>query len=149
MIPEAHPGSEIVSTRDFAAPPETLFQAFSDPVRVAQWWGPSGFTTTVHEFDFRPGGAWRLTMHGPDGADYENLARFVEVVRPERIVFQHEEPVHRFRMTMTFAPRGSGTTLTWRMRFETTEEVARIGGFVATANEENFDRLAAHLNTST
>src|SRR5262249_32473036 len=99
----AAPDREIVSTRVFEAPRELLFQAFSDPAHLAQWWGPKGFPNTVHEFDLRPGGAWRMTMHGPDGVNYRNESVFVEVVRPERIVFDHLKTMHRFRMTMTFA----------------------------------------------
>ncbi len=136
---------EIVSTREFAQPREELFAAFSDPARLAQWWGPNGFTNTIREFDLRPGGKWRLTMHGPDGASYDNESRFLEVVRPARIVLQHEAPVHGFRMTMTFTEHGAGTRLTWGMRFESTDEVAKVGEFIAVANQQNFDRLDAHL----
>ena len=138
----------IVSIREFAQPREELFAAFSDPARLAQWWGPNGFTNTIREFDLRPGGAWRLTMHGPNGTDYHNESRFLEVVRPERIVFQHEEPVHGFQMTMTFVERGGGTTLTWRMWFETPDEAVKVRPFILPANEQNFDRLAAHLARS-
>jgi uncharacterized protein YndB with AHSA1/START domain len=84
-------------------------------------------------------------MHGPDGANYDNLSEFLEVTPAARVVFQHLEPVHRFRMTMTFAVRGAQTELTWTMRFETADEVVKIGKFIAAANEQNFDRLAAHL----
>jgi len=84
-------------------------------------------------------------MHGPGGADYHNHAEFLEVVRPERIVFRHLEPVHRFQMTMTFAEQNGQTTLVWRMQFETAAEIARVGNFIVDANEQNFDRLAAHL----
>ncbi len=136
---------EIVSTRVFTQSREKLFAAFSDPARVAQWWGPNGFTNKIQEFDLRPGGVWRLTMIAPTGAEYHNLSRFLEVIPSERIVYVHEEPVHRFQMTMTFAAHGTGTTLTWRMVFETADEVAKIGKFIVAANEENFDRLAAHL----
>jgi uncharacterized protein YndB with AHSA1/START domain len=136
---------EIVSTRVFDAPRDRVFEAFSDPDRLARWWGPTGFTNTIHEFDLRPGGAWRVAMHGPDGTDYHNESVFVEVVRPERVVFQHQEPVHRFRMTITFDEHGGRTTLTWRMRFDSAEEYARVKSFVAEANEQNFDRLAEEL----
>ena len=137
---------EIVSTRDFAASREEIFGAFSDPARLAQWWGPNGFTNRIDVFDLRAGGAWRLTMIAPNGAEYHNVSHFTEVVRPEKIVFVHEEPVHGFEMTMTLAQRpGGGTTLQWRMRFDTAEEVARVGQFIIAANEQNFDRLAAQL----
>jgi uncharacterized protein YndB with AHSA1/START domain len=88
----AEPASdrEIVLTRVFDAPPETVFEAFTDPERVVHWWGPQGFATTVHEMDVRPGGEWRFTMHGPDGWDYRNRIVYLEVARPERIVYKHE-----------------------------------------------------------
>lgn len=136
---------EIVSTRTFPVPRERVFQAFSDPAQLARWWGPKGFTNTIDEFDLRPGGAWRLTMHAPNGAAFANHSTFVEVAPPERIVFQHLEPVHGFRMTMLFAAAAGGTTLTWRMLFDSADEAARVRSFIVVANEENFDRLAAHL----
>lgn len=136
---------EIVSSRVFASPREYVFDAFGDPARLAQWWGPKDFTNTFYEFDLRPGGHWRLVMHGPDGANFENESVFVEVVKPERIVFQHLEPVHGFQMVMTFAEQAGTTRLTWRMRFDSASECARVKSFVAVANEQNFDRLAVHL----
>ncbi len=136
---------EILSTRVFAAPRERVFATFSNPRQLVQWWGPQGFTNTIQQFDFRPGGEWRLTMHGPNGADYHNRSRFVEIARPERIVFQHLEPVHSFRMTMEFAPQEGGTQLTWRMLFDSEEEAVKVKDFIAVANQQNFDRLAAHL----
>jgi uncharacterized protein YndB with AHSA1/START domain len=136
---------EVLSTRVFAAPREVLFKAFSDPTQLAQWWGPGGFTTTIHEFDLRPGGKWRLTLHGPNGADYRNEKSFIEVVQPERIVFDHLDPVHGFRMTMLHEEQNGKTRLTWRMRFVLPEEGAKLHDVIAEANEQNFDRLEAHL----
>lgn len=144
--PAASPSArEIVSVRTFAAPRARVFEAFRDPAQLAQWWGPQGFTNTIHEFDLRPGGAWRLTMRAPHGAEFANHSTFLEVAPPERIVFQHLEPVHGFRMTMLFAAAPGGTTLTWRMLFDSADEAARVRNFVAAANEQNFDRLAAVL----
>ena len=136
---------EVVSSREFPLPPERVFAAFRDPVRLAEWWGPHGFTNTIREFDLRPGGRWHLVMHGPNGADFENESVFVEVRPPHRVVFDHLEPVHRFRMTMDFAPRDGGTVLTWRMCFDSEAECARSRPLVTAGNEQNFDRLAAHL----
>ena len=86
---EAVSDREIVSTRVFEAPRETVFRAWTDPDHLARWWGPKGFTNTLQEFDSRPGGIWRFVMHGPDGKAYKNKSVFIEVVKPERIVFQH------------------------------------------------------------
>lgn len=139
------PGS-IVTSRVFAASPEQVYAAFSDPRQLAQWWGPKDFTNTFTTFDLRPGGAWIFTMHGPDGANYPNESEFVEVVPNERIVFHHYRMMHWFKMTMTFAAQPGGQTkLTWQMQFGSTEENDQIRRGVTEGNNDNYDRLAAHL----
>jgi uncharacterized protein YndB with AHSA1/START domain len=135
----------ITSRRLLTAAPAAVFEAFADPARLARWWGPKGFTNTIHEFDFRPGGAWRFVMHGPDGTDYQNVSEFVEIAKPDSIVFVHHEPMHRFRMTMTFEERALGTELVWRMLFDTAAEADAVRSLVAAANEQNFDRLESAL----
>lgn len=96
----------------------------------------------------RLGGAWRLVMHGPDGSDYPTAKTFLEVVEPERIIFQHLGKTHRFLMTMTFTEQSS-TTLTWRMLFESATEFANVKPHIIPANEQNFDRLEAYLEKFT
>ena len=58
----------IIGMREFDAPRDLVFSAFTDPKHLAQWWGPNGFTTTTSSFDMRPGGVWRFVMHGPTAA---------------------------------------------------------------------------------
>src|SRR5687768_10649513 len=99
--PESAP-LEIISKRIFDAPREMVFDAFCNPQHLPHWWGPKGFTHTFKTFEPRAGGAWRFVMHGPDGTNYDNEKEFVEVVRPERVVFDHVQPMHHFRMHMTF-----------------------------------------------
>ena len=94
MSQDDHPaaeaaGREIVLTRVFDAPRELVWEVWTNPRHVAQWWGPNGFTTTIEEMDVRPGGTWKHVMHGPDGTDYPNKSVFHEVVKPERIVYTH------------------------------------------------------------
>ena len=135
---------EFVTSRVIDAPRERVFRAFSDPAHLAQWWGPKGFTNAFHEFDLRPGGAWRFVMHGPDGTNYPNESVFVDVVAPERVVFDHLSG-HHFRMTITFAEQGAKTVVGWRQVFDTAAERKRIAKFVIEANEQNLDRLAAQV----
>ncbi len=144
IIPPAM-DTEIVSTRVFAASDEDIFDAFADPRQLAQWWGPQGFTSTFETFDFRPGGDWVFTMHAPSGTDYPNESRFIEIVRPGRIVFEHLRPMHWYEMTILINPEEKAARLTWRMRFESADEVMKIGRFITAANQENFDRLEALL----
>lgn len=136
---------DIVTIRTIDAPRERVFRAWSDPAVLAQWWGPKGFTNTFHIFEFRPGGAWKFTMHGPDGTDYHNESAFVEMRAPERIVFDHLRPMHSFRVTAMSEDAAGKTAVTFRMTFETVEECERVKAFVAEANEQNFDKLEAVL----
>lgn len=136
---------EIVSTRTFDAPRERVFEAIKDPVRLARWWGPKDFTNAVHEFDFRPGGLWRLTMRAPDGSEFPSESVFVEIARPERIVFRHVTAGHPYEMTISLEERGGRTTVTWRMLHATAAECAKVRPYVVEGNEQVLDRLAAEL----
>jgi uncharacterized protein YndB with AHSA1/START domain len=138
---------EIVTSRVLDAAREAVFAAWTDPARLARWWGPAGFTSTFQAFDMRPGGVWRFVMHGPDGTAYKNESVFVEIARPERITLLHVSGP-RFRLTATFADHGGKTLLTWRMRFDTAAECERVKVYAVAANEQNLDRLAAELAAS-
>lgn len=149
MTPNPRPSpsvAEIVNVRVFPASPEEIFTAFSDPIRLAQWWGPAGFTNEIHQFDFRTGGRWRFTMRGPDGNALELEKLFEEIVRPGRIVLRHDQKGHDFTLTMSFAAQETGTKVTWIMRFDDPAEAERLRDFLLQANEQNFDRLASHLS---
>jgi len=111
---------EIVATRVFDAPRALVFQMWTDAAHIAHWWGPNGFTVTIHEMDVRPGGAWRFIMHGPDGVDYPNEVVYREIVTPERLVYAHVSPA--FQVTATFAEEGGRTTVSVRMLFGTAAE---------------------------
>lgn len=130
--------------RLIAATPFEVFAAMSDPARVARWWGPSGFTNTIHEFDFKTGGKWLLTMHGPDGTDYPNESRFTRVVPDQLFEIEHVKG-HHFVLTIELVPKEGGTEVRWRQTFDTAEHYERIADFVAKANEQNLDRLAAEV----
>ncbi len=112
---------EIYATRLLDAPRELVWKAWTEPAHIAQWWGPDGFTNTIHKMDVQPGGEWLFVMHGPDGTDYDNRVVFREVVPPRRLVYQHGEkgrPDH-FLVTATFTAQGNQTRLDMQMLFET------------------------------
>lgn len=120
----------MVAIRIFDAPRELVFAAWTDPKHLAQWWGPTDFTTTTHSIDIHEGGVWRFVMHGPDGRDYQNRITYDEIVRPERIVYHHGggddvEPV-QFRTTVTFEDVGGKTRLTLQAVFPSAEERDRV-----------------------
>ena len=144
-------GRELVYKRIFNAPREIVFAAWTDPKHLVQWWGPQGFSTTIQEMDVKPGGVWRLVMHGPDGTDYKNRIVFLEVLKPERLVYKHDpekgsEPV-TFETTVTFADRGDMTEVIMRQLFpsaEILEQVVKKYGAVEGA-KQTLGRLGEYV----
>jgi uncharacterized protein YndB with AHSA1/START domain len=156
---DAQSDREIVITRVFNAPRDLVFKVWTDPKHITQWWGPKGFTTTVSEMDFRPGGAWRYIMHGPDGTEYPVKGIFREIVPPERIVTSDEfdegfEQIVKvdlpkgMTVATLFEDLGDKTRLTLRIMHSTAEdrrkheEMGVIGGW-----NSSFDCLDEHLAT--
>ncbi|MFZ3358219.1 MAG: SRPBCC family protein [Xanthobacteraceae bacterium] len=118
----------IIGVREFDAPRDLVFAAFTDPRHLSQWWGPNGFTTSTLSFDMRPGGVWRFVMHGPDGRDYQNRVTYEEIVPPQRLVYRHGDDVEpvQFRQTIVFEDLGGRTRITWRGDFPTAAERDRV-----------------------
>jgi uncharacterized protein YndB with AHSA1/START domain len=119
----ASPDHEIVITRLIEAPRALVFDAWTKPEHIGKWWGPRGFTTTTNSMDVRPGGEWRFIMHGPDGTDYKNRIVYVEVVKPERLVYNHsgeeDDEDEKFQTTVTFLDPGGTTEVIMRALFPT------------------------------
>lgn len=137
---------EMLTTRVFDAPRELVWKMWTEPERISKWWGPRGFTTTTSQMDVRPGGLWVHVMHGPDGKNYPNRIVYVEVVKPERIVYDHES-YPPFRATATFEKQGEKTVVTMRMVFATAElrdETAKEFGAVE-GLQQTIDRLGEEL----
>jgi uncharacterized protein YndB with AHSA1/START domain len=78
---------EHVISRTFDAPRDLVWKAWTEPQRMAQWWGPNSFTNPVCDLDVRPGGAYRIVMRSPDGADYPLKGVYREVVPPKHLVY--------------------------------------------------------------
>lgn len=126
------------------ASPEQVFAAIKDPARIARWWGPDGFTNTIHTFEFMEGGQWLLTMHGPDGKDYSNESRFARIVPDQCVVIEHFSG-HHFFLTLELEAQGQSTRLRWQQTFDSRAHYEGLALFVATANQQNLERLWAEV----
>jgi uncharacterized protein YndB with AHSA1/START domain len=135
---------EIVVTRLFNVPLERLWQAWSDPHQLARWWGPHGFTNTIHRHEFRTDGQWDLTMHGPDGTDYANAQIYRVIDPPKRIVIEHLSAPN-FLLIAEFEAVRNQTKLTFRQLFDTAETCAAVRAICVPAGEDNLDRMEAVL----
>ncbi|MCE9556440.1 MAG: SRPBCC domain-containing protein [Planctomycetes bacterium] len=163
---------EVVITRLYDAPRELVFRAWTEPARMAAWWGPHGFTNPVCEMDVRRGGAYRIDMRGSDGIVHPCIGQFGEITPPERLmmVMNHSElpeewhdmmnpqrdkslgrPALESHITVTFetvtlAGQGSQTLLTIRVRFDSPtirERFLNMGMFEGWS--ESLERLASLL----
>ncbi len=134
-------------SREIPATPESVFSAIQDPARLARWWGPEGFTNTFHTFEFRKGGAWVFTMHGPDGTDYPNQSEFLEIVPPSLIRMKHVN-LPLFELSIALEPSATGTLVSWVGVFENREFAENMRQFLEGANAQNMDRLALEVSAS-
>ena len=138
-------------TRVFDAPRRLVWEAISKPEHIPHWWGPRGNTMTACELDFRPGGAWRFVLRGPDGNDYAFRGEIREVVPPERVVqtFEFEGMPGAVSVeTLTLTEHDGKTTVTVTSTFDSVEA---LHGMLQSGMEggaaETYDRLEEHLRT--
>jgi uncharacterized protein YndB with AHSA1/START domain len=121
---------ELSITRLLNAPQELVWEVWTKPEHITHWWGPIGFSVTTHEMSLQPGGVWRFMMHGPDGRNYPNKIVFIEVKKPELLVYKHtgEEETEdiRFHVTVNFEKQGNKTKLTMHSLFDSPEELERV-----------------------
>ena len=148
--PSSEQDREIVLTREFDAPRELVFRAWTEPEHLPRWMGPHGFSITTHAIDVRVGGTWSYTMHGPDGTDSGNRVVWTEITPPERLEYEHGEDVDddpgSFHVTVRFEDLGGRTRLTMRMLLRTVAQRKGVEAFGAVElGYQTMERLAAHL----
>lgn len=137
---------EVHTTRIIQAPREKVFAAWTDPSQLAHWWGPNGFTNTIHRLELRPEGVWEFTMHAPNGQEFHNTCIFKRIEAPDYLEFDHLKEMHFYKAMVSFTEEKGGTRIDWTMRFNSAEELAPIRGFIERANAENMDRLVGQLH---
>jgi uncharacterized protein YndB with AHSA1/START domain len=165
----AEHADDFVISREFDAPRDLVFKAWTEPKRLAQWWGPKGFKLKVANVDLRPGGMFLYGMTAPDGNEMWGKFIYREITPPERMVFivsfsdenggttRHPmSPTWPLQMlnVVTLTDHGEKTTLTLRSSaYEATQEErdtfragrsSMQGGFTGT-----FDQLTAYLAKET
>ncbi|MEO7995609.1 MAG: SRPBCC domain-containing protein, partial [bacterium] len=155
------------------APRERVFQAWTDPEQLAQWFGPRDFTTAIPELDVHPGGRFRIVMRDADGVEYPISGVYTEVVPPEWLVYRNNLAEHpaawksqldaRYHKhggegdvpletvaRVTFDERGEKTLVTLRTEFDTLaarntyEELGMTEGW-----QQSLDRLNTLVGAGT
>ena len=122
-----------------------MWEVWTNPEHIVNWWGPNGFTSTIHIMDFREGGEWKLTLHGPDATNYPNRSIFEEIIPFKKIVFEHFNP--HFITTVLFESKGEETQIDWTLLFDTEEmrEIVVKAHKVEEGQKQNIERLEKYL----
>ena len=149
----------MVITRVFDAPRALVWEAWTNPKYVKQWWGPKGFTAPVCKIDFRVGGKFLCCMRSPDGQEGWNGGEYHEIVPHEKIVYSlyfadaqgnkvdpaqlgiEHEAIEDARDVVIFEDYGNGQTKLTMIGNETMEEAKSSGQFEGW--NEVFDKVAA------
>jgi uncharacterized protein YndB with AHSA1/START domain len=103
--------------RLIAAPPERLFELWTDPELLARWFGPDGYDIPSYALDVRPGGKWRTTMRSPEGKLHTVSGVYRVIDKPRRLIFtwawdqDDGSRGHETEVTVTFEPAPGGTRL--------------------------------------
>ncbi len=143
---------ELEIIRVFDAPRDLVYQAWTQPEHMTQWWGPGVFTNHSCKLDVRPGGAWQIVMRSPDGTDFKCEGVYSEVVKSERLVFTNDAVDHTGKLllkgftSVAFADEGRKTKLTMKTRVVGQVPFApqMIKGMEPGWNQ-SLDSLAKHL----
>lgn len=134
------------ATRIFRAPPERVFQLFTDPSTVAMAFTTDPSRAMIERYEFRPGGRYSIVVRGKDGSECRFQGEFLEIVPPERVVNSFEVSVWpgvRAVETDEFERVGETTRLTVRWRFSTRAERDRMAGVGGEGGiSEQWDHLA-------
>lgn len=135
-------GDELIHERVFDAPRELVWRCLTEPVELAQYWGPSGMTTPTDGIvvELRPGGRFETLMLGEAGS-YRMVAIFTEVVPPELLAWT--EPATGMHTTSTLRDLGDGRTAVVIRQRDVPEAMRTLearAGFLT-----SLDKLEQHL----
>ena len=138
---------ELFIEKTLNAPIDLVWEAFTTPEHIANWYGPNGFTTTIAKMEVKPEGEWNFVMHGPDGTDYDNKNVFKELVPLKKIVYEHISytPIV---FTITFEEQGEQTHLKWHMLFPSVEVFKDVikNNKADEGLKQNIEKLALYMN---
>lgn len=150
--PEDLSDREIIVTRLIDAPVARVWRAWTDNDEIVKWWGPHGFSDETSAREFKPGGHWKHTMIGPDGARFPNYATYKEIEKEKRILLvnggskEDEAKGVGFRSEITFKAVGDKTEITMHMTLPTAEMRAYVvkEHRAIEGGQQTLSRLNAH-----
>jgi len=143
-------GNQLIHTRMLNAPRELVWDVWTKPEHIKEWWGPNGFTLTHKSMQVKKGGQWKFTMHG-FGKDFENKVEYLEVIKPSLLTYRHgdENDTISFEVHVSFEDAGDKTLLTMRSVFQSEEILDELNRQVKAieGGKQTLDKLEVYINT--
>lgn len=144
-------GNVLVHTRLLDAPRELVWEVWTDPNHIKEWWGPDGFSLTTSSMTVEPGRTWEFIMHGW-GKDWDNRIEYIEVIKPSLLSYKHSgaDVDYSFLVTVTFEELDDKTFLTMRSTFSSKELIDELNRKVNAieGGKQTLNRLEGYLKSN-
>jgi uncharacterized protein YndB with AHSA1/START domain len=118
----------LIHTRLFDAPRDLVWEAWTNPEHIKEWWGPNGFSLTTKSMNVQPGKIWEFIMHGM-GQDWDNKIEYVEVKKPSLLTYKHSgerSEDYNFTVSVSFEEVERKTLLTMKSIFKSKEIIEEL-----------------------
>ena len=142
-------GNELIHTRLLNAPRALVWEVWTNPEHLREWWGPDGFTLTNNSIEVKPGSEWNFIMHGL-GRDFPNKVTYLEVVEPSFLSYHHGDPEGKISFTVFIMMEdlGDQTKLTIRSVFQSSEILDQLDREVNAieGGKQTYNRLEKYLD---
>jgi uncharacterized protein YndB with AHSA1/START domain len=145
-------GNSLIHTRILDAPRDLVWEVWTTPEHIKEWWGPDGFSLTIKSMIVESGKTWDSIMHGW-GRDFDSKVEYLEVKKPSLLSYKHfgESEDYDFTVSILFAAVEEKTLLTMKSVFkseaiieELNRKVNAIEGGKQTLNRlENYIKILA------
>jgi uncharacterized protein YndB with AHSA1/START domain len=146
-------GNILTHKRILDAPRDLVWEVWTNPAHIKEWWGPNGFSLTTKAMSVKPGELWEFVMHGM-GRDWTNKIEYVEVIKPSLLTYKHTGAASEdfnFTVSVFFEEVDGKTLLTMQSVFKSKEIIDELNRKVNAieGGKQTLDRLGLYLNTLT
>jgi len=139
----------LIHTRILDAPRDLVWEVWTKPEHIKEWWGPNGFSLTTKSMTVEPGRVWEFIMHGM-GRDWDNKIEYVEVKKPSLLSYKHSgaDADYNFSVTILFEEVEGKTLLTMKSVFKSKEIIEELNRRVNAieGGKQTLNRLEDYLN---
>ncbi|HLP11469.1 MAG TPA: SRPBCC domain-containing protein [Flavobacteriales bacterium] len=139
----------LIHTRILNAPRDLVWEVWTNPEHIKEWWGPTGFSLTTKSMNVEPGKRWDFTMHGW-GKDWDNKIEYIEVKKPSLLSYKHfgENVDYSFLVDVSFEEVEGKTLLTMKSTFKSKEIIEELNRKVNAieGGKQTLNRLEEYVN---